>query len=223
MPGKCGARLHGHNDPEDPRYGRYCGKVAGHGTDHKGIGPCDTHLGNTKNHKLAAQRTIVDLEVRKEVQTLAEQLQAPVPVGDPMVELYELAGQVKIWQQIITEKMSELSTLTVTDMQGVERPRAIMETWERAVDRASTMYVNLTKLGIMQHKVELEERQAALLFRIVNAVLESPEVGLTTKQLEAARTMLFQEILKAGPRLQPDWFPRDINVDEDEIYDADIV
>ena len=161
--GKCGSKLHKWDDPEDDRFGRYCTRPAGAGTPHPGEGCCKMHLGNTPRHLIKHERNAVVAEVR----SLAERLGEPEPIGDPIVELYKLTGKIKQWEQIATEKMSELEDLTSFDRQGVERARAMVEVWERAVDRAAATYASLTKLGIMQHKADLEEQHAKLLYSIV--------------------------------------------------------
>ena len=216
--GKCGSKMHKWDDPEDDRFGRYCTRPAGAGTPHVGEGCCKMHLGNTPRHLIKHERNAVIAEVR----TLAERLGEPEPIGDPIVELYRLTGKIKQWEEIATEKMSELEDLTSFDRQGVERARAMLEVWERAVDRAASTYISLTKLGIMQHKAELEEQHAKLLYNIVTTVIESAEVGLTDDQVTKAKTILVGEIIKAGSRLTPDWFPDDFGDDED-VVDADLI
>ena len=220
LPGRCGAKLHHWDDPSDDRYGRFCANGAGAGTPHKGEGTCKMHLGNTQKHLVKHERAAIE----KSVRSLAEQLGEPEPIGDPMVELYNLAGKIKQWENIATEKMSELEELSATDRQGVERARAMVEIFERSIDRSAVMYKDLAKLGIMQYRATLEENHAKLLFKIINTVIESPEVGLTDDQIEIARDILYKEILRVGNRLTPNWFPEDLGSDEDDlIYDAEVV
>ena len=217
LAGKCGAKMHGWDNPEDPRYGRYCSRPAGAGTPHVGEGCCKMHLGNSPRHLIKHERAAIEAEVR----TLAERLGEPEPIGDPIVELYKLTGKIKQWEVIATEKMSELEELTSFDRQGVERARAMVEIWERAIDRAASTYASLTKLGIMQHKAQLEEQHAKLLYSIVMKVIESPELTLTDDQVAAARSLLVGEIIKAGSRLTPDWFPDDL--DDDDVVDGEVI
>ena len=219
MPGKCGAKLHKWDDPTDDRYGRFCGNAAGAGTPHKGEGACKMHLGNTSQHIVKHERQAVEAFVGN----LAEQLGAPPPIGDPMVELYNLAGTVKQWQVIVAGRMAELEDLTAFDKQGVERARAMVEVFERAMDRSATMYKDLAKLGIMQYRATLEEQHAQLLFKITMAVINSPELGLTDEQTSIARTLIVEAVVANGSRLTPDWFPDDLGDEPQDIYDADLV
>ena len=220
--GRCGALLHS-NGPDDPRTGRYCLRWKGHGTPHKGVGNCKYHGGSTRNHIVKAERQIVEAEVR----TIAEQMGEPATVGDPYVELYRLTGKIKQWEIIATAKMAELQDLTITDRQGVERARAMVEIWERAVDRASSTYINLTKLGLMQHKAQLEADHARLLHKIVTSVIEDHTLALTDAQLATAKRLLNAAIIAAGSRLDLSWLPADMGdpmgEDEDEIFDAVVV
>ena len=221
MPGRCAAKLHA-SGPEDPRYGRYCLRTLGYGTSHKGSGRCKFHGGSSGTHIIKAERE----SVQAELVTLAEQMGTPVPVGDPYVELFKLTGVIKQWELVARKKMSELEDLTTTDRQGVERARALVEIWERAADRAATTYINLTKLGLMQHKAQLEEDHAKLLFHIVTSVIEDHRVGMTDTQLAVARPLLAKAIKDAGTKLNLSWLPDDMGQEDpndEDIYDAVVV
>ena len=134
-----------------------------------------------------------------------------------------MAGQVKQWNTVATQKLSELQELDSTDRQGVERIKPIVELWERSADRAMLFYEKLVKLGLMQFKLKIQTEHATLLADIIRGVIHSHELGLTGPQIATAMRLIAEEVDKAGGRLTPEWLTELPDEADDDIYDAEIV
>ena len=219
VPGKCGGKLRVRPDDEVSRVGRFCTRPAGWGTPHPGYGTCKLHGGSAPGAIIKATKAIVHDEAKE----LAGILGEPDPIGDPMVEMFRMAGQVKQWNTVATQKLSELQELDSTDRQGVERIKPIVELWERSADRAMLFYEKLVKLGLMQFKLKIQTEHATLLADIIRGVIHSHELGLTGPQIATAMRLIAEEVDKAGGRLTPEWLTELPDEADDDIYDAEIV
>jgi hypothetical protein len=207
--GKCGALLR-NKELKELGIERYCVKTAGMGTSHLGEGKCKWHFGNSPNHV----RSAVQVQMTRELATLAERLGEPEPMGPPEVEAFVLASKMKTWTLILEEKISELNgILEVTDKAGVEHVRAVIEVLERAWERYQSALEFMLKFDLQRRIVELEEKQAALIGQAFMAIILSQDLKLTERQIEIARGMFAQKISELGPDLEPSWSKGIIDVD----------
>ncbi|MGA9774563.1 MAG: hypothetical protein WBU92_01435 [Candidatus Dormiibacterota bacterium] len=60
-------------------------------------------------------------------------------------------------------KVRELSDLAGTDALGVERARAVVELYERSLDRVGKVLTAIAKLNLEERVARVEERQVELL------------------------------------------------------------
>lgn len=214
--GKCGARLHGHNDPLDPRYQRFCSQPAGFGTPHKGTGACRYHGGSVRSHIVKAER----VKVKQEVTRLQQELGEPATLRDPYVELWELTAKVKQFSDVAEEYMKELEDINPhQDRAGMEHTREIILMWERAIERTRDTLLAIAKLDLKRRLVELEEDQASLLVEAINSVIRSPEVNMTDAQIELAQGLLRDGLTAILPALKPRGMP-DL---EEDIFEGVLV
>lgn len=108
-PGKilCGAQL-----PNQPA-GRTCRNIAGKGTDHKGVGRCARHLGNSPNHVKAAEAELarqacVKLGVAIDVH----------PAEALVREVCETAGNVEFYRSLVQELPTHPTAPKRTTVEG---------------------------------------------------------------------------------------------------------
>jgi len=214
-PDRCGAEL----NKSMTKYGelRYCGQAKGHGTTHVGYGNCKLHAGSTPNNVLAAQRQMVDDEAR----SILERMGQATPIREPVIELLALAAEVMEWKKVCTEKVSELQTFDYFDKAGVQRARALVELFERAVDRSLTTLVQIEKLGLQRRAIELQEAQGLLIGNLILSVLQAHELGLSDDQLSVAAQLAAIRLAELGPQLRPEEFA--ILSPRGEIIDAEVV
>jgi hypothetical protein len=211
---------------------RYCTKNAGYGTvTHVGYGNCKYHGGLSPNGITSGQRLMIKEEstaiVAQEAQlprTLSQRLNNPAPIAPPEVEVLKLAGEMKEWTGEMREKMSELTSLDITDAAGIEHARALVELYERAIDRYSELIQFMIKIGVRERVVAIQEQQGQALALLVLGLITNPQLALTTVQIDFARELFAERARAMGSRLSPDWAAGIENsLGEDEIFDAEIV
>ncbi|MFI2202658.1 hypothetical protein ACH47Z_18135 [Streptomyces sp. NPDC020192] len=153
-----------------------CGRPAGWGTDHPGVGRCKLHGGATKNQVVAAERVRVEREAR----LLLAELGEARPVTDPAAELQRVAGEVVAMKDAAARIVQGLSSMRYVGATGAEQLRAEVAVYERALDRAARVLADMVKLGLEARQVGLAEAQGALVAQAIRAILG--ELGLTPEQ-----------------------------------------
>lgn len=165
-----------------------CGRPAGWGTDHKGVGHCKLHGGNTPAQKTKARRAQADQEARA---VLAE-LQVD-PVEDPLTALAQLAGQVLGWQKATATLVNRLGDeIRYEGRAGAEQLRAEVQMYERAMDRASTVLSTIARLDIDGRLARIEETKAQLLMDAVQAGLAA--IGVTGEQAVKVKQVMARKL-----------------------------
>jgi hypothetical protein len=211
---------------------RYCSKNAGYGTvTHVGYGNCKYHGGLSPNGITSGERMMIKEEsaavVVKEAQlprTLGERLRSPSPIAPPEVEVLKLAGEMKEWTGEMRERMSELRSLDITDSAGIEHARALVELYERAIDRYSELIQFMIKIGVRERVVAIQEQQGQALASLVLSLITNPKLDLTTIQIDLARTLFSERARAMGALLSPDWAEGLENSLGDEgIIDAEVI
>lgn len=184
---RCGAR--------GRQEGKPCGRPAGWGTDHPGVGSCKLHGGCMPNHQVAAQRVMAEracAEFGVAVET--------TPLVALKRELMTSYGQVLFYRQRVKELMqredgsTDYSRLVYgstrasrTTKQGREQmgPVSVQEqtqqaesrphVWVTLLQQAEAHHLKVAatcaQLGLQEHAVELMQAEAANLMRVVNLTL----------------------------------------------------
>jgi hypothetical protein len=128
-----------------------------------------------------------------------DRLLEPAPVGNPLVELLALAGEMAEWKKIMQEVVAYLLSKErvryAHDRVG-EQLRAEVLIYERAIERLASLYVKIAKLGIQQQLVQIEAEQVRLIERALDVVLAKRGLGLVEQ--EEARADLAAELARAG-------------------------
>jgi hypothetical protein len=102
---------------------------------------------------------------------MLDRLGKPKPLGHPVEELLAIGAEVRAWLGITRERLAELSSLTSVDGSGVERERALVTVYERALDRAARVLTELARLGLEERLIRVEEvRARQLLAAVVDAL-----------------------------------------------------
>ena len=198
--GKCGAKLRNKN-VKALGLTTYCKAAMGQGTPST-TGCCSLHGGSTPTQVKGAMRK----QVRSELATLAEQLGESPALGPPEIEFARIASKAKSWMLILESQMSELQgAWTSYDAQGVERARAVIELWERSIDRLSKFLEFSMKFDLHKRVVALEEAQAQLISQAFFSLIMSQELKLTEAQVGMMRVKFAESMMELGSRLSPSW------------------
>lgn len=228
--GYCNSRLRD-KKLKDLGITRYCSKNAGYGTEHVGYGNCKFHGGSTPNGVTSGQRMMIKeesaavlVEEAKVPRTLSERLSVPTPIAPPEVEVLKLAGEMKEWTGEMRERMSELQSLDITDAAGIEHARALVELYERAIDRYSELIQFMIKIGVRERVVAIQEQQGQALALLVLGLITNPQLNLSTVQIDLARELFAERARAMGSRLSPDWAAGlESSLEDDEIIEGEIV
>ena len=210
---------------------RYCSKNAGYGTTHVGYGNCKFHGGSTPNGQTSGERLMIKTESeaivvqeRQLPRTVGERLSAPSPIAPPEVEVLKLAGEMREWTGIMREKISELNHFDVTDAAGIEHARALVELYERAIDRYSELIQFMIKIGVRERVVAIQEQQGQALALLVLGLITNPQLNLSGDQIDLARELFAERARAMGSRLSPDWAAGlESSLDDDSIIDAEVL
>jgi len=231
LDGYCNARLRD-KTIRDLGIVRYCSKNAGYGTiTHVGYGNCKFHGGSTPNGATSGERMMIKEEsnamVVKEAQvpaTVGQRLSNPSPIAPPEVEVLLLAGEMKEWAGVMRERISELSSFDITDAAGVEHARALVELYERALDRYSELIQFMIKIGVRERVVAIQEQQGQALASLVLSLITNPQLNLSGAQIDLARTLFSERARAMGSRLSPDWAQGIENsLADEDIIDAELI
>lgn len=197
LDGKCGSRLKHDLDIEGMM--RYCIQEAGKGTSHLHIGKCSLHGGSTPTHEISAAR----VQIKKDALTLLHELGEPEPIGDPVEELLDVASMTVQWKNVCVQKLNELRTFEYTDNAGVERPKAAIELFERALDRVVVTLVQLEKLNLMDKKLAMEAEHGAMLAEALSKIILHNQLNLDDDQIQLARALVNDTIIELTPTIFP--------------------
>jgi len=140
---------------------------------------CRLHLGTPPP---AVKAAAVRREVAAEATSMLAELEGAPPIGDPILALSEQAGLLVSWQTILMRKLDEIGDLATTDSVGVQRVAAVAELFTKSLDQVARILGSLSKLGLQQRRVEIEERQAEALIGLVLAALAQAEIAEPGRQ-----------------------------------------
>jgi hypothetical protein len=118
----------------------------------------------------------------------------PTPIDHPLRELVKLAAEARAWQEILRERVAELSSISSFDSKGTEQERAVIALYERSLDRLARFLSELARLDLGGRLVELEEGQARLIVSLVRRILHNEALGLSVEQLEIANHLAAAEL-----------------------------
>lgn len=163
----------------------------------RGATVCRMHGGGSPKVKRAAARRVAAAAAEATVQrTVAGR--GPMTIGDVYRELLATGATVTAWRDLLTERLDDLNgQLTYTDALGVERVRADVQLFARALDQATKTLELIARLDLDARLVAITARQADVLDGIIRRVLAV--AGLTPEQ-EAAALDALPALLQAAAK-----------------------
>lgn len=160
----------------------------------KGGVVCPAHGGRTPNIRKAAAMKLAEEQVRRDVEKARAEIKnmrdvAPLTsVGDIYDDLLEVAGVCRQWRLVLQDRVSYLTDLHTTETEHTgEQVRADVLLFERALERSAKVGEMLARLNLDERKQALDERLAARLALVIQAILA--DLDLTDTQQERAATV----------------------------------
>lgn len=162
----CG-ELHGgcvaHN-----REGRPCGAQVMRGTGDRPR--CRSHLGQSP--------VLVTAQYQAERQAMAlfrDQEQTARAYGvdlvNPLTALHELADEIVRWKEVCRAMVGQLEEIRYRSGKSGEQVRAEIVLYERSMERAGRILVEITRLGIEDRLARLDERAGDAIVRVIEGTL----------------------------------------------------
>lgn len=171
-------------DPRNPNIrcaAEQCRAWAMHGTT-----VCKAHGGRAPQVRRKAEQRMLAAKI---VKLLPDRFE---PCDEPLDALAQLAGEVLAWKEVLHTKVQELGELAGTDFAGVERARAVVELYERAMDRATATLATIAKLNLDERLVRLSERQSEIVVKAIELTLA--DLGLTDAQQTQGRVIVAKHL-----------------------------
>lgn len=140
---------------------------------------CRMHGGTSPKAKEKAARTRMEREMASAVA-----LHDMGPVHDPLTALKNLAGEVLAWKDAMRLQVEGLNTLSYSTDYG-ETAKAIVQLFERSMDRATTVLATIARLNIDERLAAVTERQAKMIEDAFFAALDEagvPALDLDTRE-----------------------------------------
>ena len=131
---------------------------------------CRMHGGTSPNAKARVVR-----EETSQKMASAVAIHNLGPVHDPLTALKDLAGEVVGWKDAMREQVEGLQSLSYSTEYG-ETAKAIVQLFERSLDRATTVLSTIARLNIDERLAAVTERQARMIEDAFFAALD--EAGI---------------------------------------------
>jgi hypothetical protein len=149
--------------------GGTCGRPAGWGTDHVGVGRCKLHGGCTPTQRKHAHLKLAERGAAVELAEAGYE-----PVTDPVATLADVAGQARALLAIFASKVDALGDgIRYESEKGVEQLRAEMAIYERMLDRTAKFAGKLAELGFEERRLEMDEQDGRRLVEVLLAVIDA--------------------------------------------------
>lgn len=155
--------------------GGLCGRPAGWGTPHPGVGRCKLHLGCTASHVHAAQRELAERELA-ELRSLGH----PVPADqvDPGAALLAMVGEAIGNVDELRQMVRALPSPVEESPLAGSREHALAELYRTWCDRQADYATRALRAGVQERRMQMDEFLAAILGQFVRDLLVSPVLGL---------------------------------------------
>jgi hypothetical protein len=180
---------------------RYCGQPAGYLTANPGYGPCKHHGGATPG---VTKHYAIE-KFNDEALNLVAIMNDETPLDPAPVELDRLMKKTRNWMHAIQAKMYELENLDVETRDFTSKAHAIVEIFERALDRATQVQQFAMKFNLDQAKVQLQVFQARIIGEAVRRAVTNSRHGLTDAQVDGILDDVRKELMEVAPTLRPQW------------------
>jgi len=165
---------------------------------------CKVHGVNRGSNtaKAAAERVVEGRIADNLVVILAEhgeKMLAPDPIGNPFIELMDLASEIKAFKEImrqVTAYLFSKDRIRSAHARVGEQLRAEVLIYERAQERLAKILIDITKLGIEARLAAIEEQQMRTIEQAMTIAVQRAGGDLTMQ--DAIRRELIGELKKAG-------------------------
>lgn len=146
-----------------------------HGHRVRGATRCRMHGGTSPKAREKAARDRTEASMRDLVTIMDNG-----PIHDPLTALKELAGEVVAWKDAMRTKVELLDSLEYSTDYG-ETARAVVQLFERAMDRAGDFLFKIARLNIDERLAAVTEMQSQMIIEGFFGALE--EVGIPTTDM----------------------------------------
>ena len=142
---------------------------------------CRMHGGSAPRALVAANRRTLEARIQGELAKREIE-----PITDPVAAYADLAGETWAFKELAREKITELRAwTTVNVITGTDEAAAILQVYERALDRAQRSLADMLRIGLTaEHLRQARERptldQARAFQRVLEQLLE--QLQLTDAQ-----------------------------------------
>lgn len=153
-----------------------CGKPAGWGTDHNGIGRCKLHGGSTPSQIKNVEKQ--QAAAAAETYGLSREID---PHAALLEELHRTAGHVAYLAQLIRDlEQRELKQYQSMEAGGVvERPAIWVQLYQDERKHFAHVAKTCISVGIEERRVQLAEQQGALIATAIRGILK--DLGVDDK------------------------------------------
>jgi hypothetical protein len=118
---------------------------------------------------------------------MLKDLGTSAPLSNPIDELLALGAEIRGWQWAIREQLAKLSPGEIFGSSASTRNGALVSLYERSLDRTQRLLVEMAKLGIDVRLFRVRQSEAAIFVGLVEAVLTTSNLDLSTKQRSEIR------------------------------------
>lgn len=165
----------------------------------KGLTRCSIHIKNDSALKEMGIRNMNDRIERHRLLKLTDKYMDDGLLDNPLIALQQLAAEVLAFKDFARDKVLELQDTEwdYEDKKGTEEIRAIIQLYERGMDRAARLLADMGKLNLDERLVQISERQGELVATVLETVLRRLDLG---DRVDEARNLLGAEfrVLEAG-------------------------
>lgn len=160
---------------------------------------CTIHGGAAPQVKAAAERRHAAQALEADARAVLA-FEAVEPIADPVLELAELAAEVRATVRALGQRVNALQDPRYVSPLGTEQTRAELTLLGQYQDRLARMLTTLGQLGLDERRVRLTEAQVAGVAHVMDRLLTflalppqrdaeaRAEVGRLFRELAAAET-----------------------------------
>lgn len=169
------------------------GKQCGYSAIPGGV-VCRFHGGRAPQVKAAAERRLAEAELQEELHEELGRLNIEA-VGNPLMALGQLAGEIMAWKTLVAKRVSRLKDIGYAGEYG-EQVKAEVLVFERALDRCASVLATIARLNI-------DERLAAIDAATKLMVIRALEAGLASQGVVGPAASAAKKVAARHLRLLP--------------------